>query len=251
MNKVLYQLLGGSHLYGLNNEESDVDVRYVYLNTDVSDIIGLGRSDVQNVCNDDEDKLGYEIRKYFNVLKKGNPNAIEWLYADKFIQCAPQFRTLVLDEKERLIDSEAFFKALDGYAGDEYKKALGLTQKHMGTRKDAIAKYGYSNRNASHMIRLMFSGRYFFQFGDLPVNIKKVDYVVSKLVSDIKSTPEKFSKEDIDHLMLEYKQAFLEAHRTTLIDFKFDEQYADEVILHLYYPILSSEYWKGGYGGLH
>jgi predicted nucleotidyltransferase len=43
--KLLCEYLGGSHLYGTNTPDSDIDTRGVFMNTDPSKILGLDRFD--------------------------------------------------------------------------------------------------------------------------------------------------------------------------------------------------------------
>ena len=68
--------LGGSYAYGMNNENSDIDVRGVALNP--FDEVLLG-TDFEQVVEQETDTTIYSIKKMFKLLTSCNPNAIEIL----------------------------------------------------------------------------------------------------------------------------------------------------------------------------
>ena len=68
--------LGGSHAYGTNNENSDVDVRGIATNSP-EDI--LTRKGFEQVVNEATDTTVYSLEKIVNLLSNCNPNTIEIL----------------------------------------------------------------------------------------------------------------------------------------------------------------------------
>lgn len=68
--------LAGSYSYGTNNENSDIDIRGVTLNTK-EDILGL--EDYEQYVDDNTDTVIYTFNKLVRLLTEGNPNVIELL----------------------------------------------------------------------------------------------------------------------------------------------------------------------------
>jgi predicted nucleotidyltransferase len=68
--------LAGSYSYGTNNENSDIDVRGIALNSK-SDLIGM--TEFEQYVDDATDTTIYSFRKMVNLLLNCNPNTIELL----------------------------------------------------------------------------------------------------------------------------------------------------------------------------
>ena len=68
--------LGGSYAYGTNNENSDIDVRGVTLNSK-SDLIGL--THFEQYVDTQTDTTIYSFMKMITLLLNCNPNTIELL----------------------------------------------------------------------------------------------------------------------------------------------------------------------------
>ena len=69
--------LGGSHAYGMNNENSDVDIRGIALNS--KNEILLGSDFEQVVETKNTDTTIYSFNKIIQLLTSNNPNVIEML----------------------------------------------------------------------------------------------------------------------------------------------------------------------------
>lgn len=122
--KIIAEIIGGSHLYGLSTPDSDIDKRGVFLNTEYSKILGLERFDV--IKKESEDTLYFEFAHFLRSLKKTNTQMIELLFANSssFTQITDEF-IFVRENKYKLIDSELFFKSLVGYIQSEKRLANG------------------------------------------------------------------------------------------------------------------------------
>ena len=68
--------LGGSHSYGTNNADSDLDVRGCALNTK-SEI--LTNENFEQFVNEETDTVIYSFNKLISLLSNVNPNTIELL----------------------------------------------------------------------------------------------------------------------------------------------------------------------------
>lgn len=75
-NNIILLGLGGSHAYGTNNENSDVDVRGCALNSKNEILL---RHDFEQVVDTTTDTTIYSFNKLINLLVNCNPNVIEIL----------------------------------------------------------------------------------------------------------------------------------------------------------------------------
>lgn len=81
--KLLYVTIGGSHLYGFNSVDSDIDFRGCWL-TNTNNILGLNtpRDNIERMEGINDTVL-FELKKELNLLHKGNCNILENLFADQ------------------------------------------------------------------------------------------------------------------------------------------------------------------------
>lgn len=82
-DNIVFIGLGGSHAYGMANENSDLDLRGIALNTKEEILLG---KDFEQVVDTNTDTTIYSLNKMVNLLLNSNPNTIEILGLD----CASQ-----------------------------------------------------------------------------------------------------------------------------------------------------------------
>jgi hypothetical protein len=121
----------------------------------------------------------------------------------------------------------------------ELRLANGERQGDIGKkRNDAIKKYGFSPKNWVNLIRLAYSGAYFFDTGIYPTNFISFCPDIGLKLKDLKNNPEKY---DLKMLQQEYvisKQILDESYAASEIRLKFDADYANSILLKIYLPIL-------------
>ena len=111
--------LGGSHAYGTNNENSDLDIRGIATNKP-NDIL-LGR-DFETVINKETDTVIYSLRKIVSLLKTCNPNTIELL------GLKPEHYLFLNDYGKMLLDNKNLFlskiciSSFGGYANAQLRR---------------------------------------------------------------------------------------------------------------------------------
>lgn len=236
--KILAKMRGGSHAYGLATPASDQDIRFVFLNTDVKHIIGLDKHENQQTQNEEKDEAGFELRRFFQLLRKTNTTVMEILFNQKWLEVDRFFQSFVLDHKEQFLDTGFFFKSLMGYIQGEKRLMNGERTGKLGSkRKTAIETYGYSYKNAVQILRLIHCGIAFFSKGYYPVNIFNDDPALASELLLIKTKPHLFKVEELNDLIDE-KEKQLKAifdSRDKSKDFKFNEDYANEVIFRFYF----------------
>lgn len=103
------------------------------------------------------DVVSYEVRKFVNLLIKGNPNVIGilWLEPEHYVHISPMGQKLI--DARNLFVSEAIYHSFIGYSKAQLYKMTHLAcEGYMGAkRKQLVQKYGYDCKNAAHLIRLM------------------------------------------------------------------------------------------------
>lgn len=102
---------GGSHAYGTNNENSDVDIRGVATRTKRSILTG---SDFEQVVNVDTDTTVYSLDKIVKLLCSCNPNTIEML------GLKPEHYIYLTDAGKKLIENRHLFlskRAIHSFGG--------------------------------------------------------------------------------------------------------------------------------------
>lgn len=109
--------LGGSHSYGTNVENSDLDVRGIALNSK-SEIL-TNRNPFEQFVNEDTDTVIYGFNKMMGLLADSNPNTIEicGLKPDHYLYLSPIGKEL-LDNKHIFLSKKAV-KTFGGYANQQ------------------------------------------------------------------------------------------------------------------------------------
>lgn len=81
MNEI-YETIVGSRSYGLNRENSDTDIKGVYIQP-LNDILGFKYKGHEVIS---ADTTHYEVRKFIELLGKANPTILEMLWVkDDFV----------------------------------------------------------------------------------------------------------------------------------------------------------------------
>lgn len=138
--KPLYLVIRGSHAYGTNIETSDTDFAGVFIQS-MDDIIS---NKYKEQINDDKnDTVIYEIRRFLELLASNNPTVLELLNTpeDCVIYKDPIFDR-VLENRDKFI-TKICGKSFGGYARQQIGKAKGQNKKQNWekdkvTRKDLL-----------------------------------------------------------------------------------------------------------------
>lgn len=138
--KPLYLVIRGSHAYGTNIETSDTDYAGVFIQS-VDDI--LGNKYVEQVNDDKNDIVIYELRRFLELLGKNNPTVLELLNTpeDCVIYKDPIFDN-ILENSTQFI-TKICANSFGGYARTQIGKAKGMNKKQNWemdkvTRKDLL-----------------------------------------------------------------------------------------------------------------
>lgn len=140
--RLLYEYVRGSHLYGLNNENSDVDTSGVYTCTR-EELLGCYGYTPQ-VSDSRHDNTWFEIGELIRLLLKSNPTVLESLFVpeDKIIGTVHPLMQMVIDNRERFISKQCF-NPLFGYAKSQIEKARGLNKKIVNPITERLTPYDF------------------------------------------------------------------------------------------------------------
>ena len=140
--RLLYEYIRGSHLYGLNNEDSDIDTSGVYICTR-DELFGCFGYKPQ-VTDSRHDNTWYEIGELILLLLKSNPTVLESLFVpmDKIIGDIHPIMQLVIDQRNQFISKQCF-NPFFGYAKSQIEKARGLNKKIVNPVTERLTPYDF------------------------------------------------------------------------------------------------------------
>jgi hypothetical protein len=129
-------VIRGSHAYGTNIETSDTDYSGVFIQS-MDDI--LGNKYVEQINDDKNDTVIYEIRRFLELLQKNNPTILELLNTpeDCILYKHPIF-DVVLKNKDQFI-TKICSNSFGGYAKTQIGKAKGQNKKQ-NWEKDKVER---------------------------------------------------------------------------------------------------------------
>ena len=136
----LYLVIRGSHAYGTNVATSDTDYAGVFIQS-IDDIFGMKYK--EQINDDSNDTVIYEVRRFLQLLASNNPTVLELLNTpeDCVIYKDPAF-DLILENREKFI-TKICANSFGGYAKQQISKAKGQNKKQNWekdkvTRKDVL-----------------------------------------------------------------------------------------------------------------
>ena len=148
---LIFSSVAGSRLYGLNNAQSDTDVRGVFLapRNQVLGIVPL--VDTQELS--EPDTVYHELRKFLRLAAKGNPTIIEllftpeshWLSSHVYWNEVHQNRSLFLTEQTKQQYTGYIYSELSSIKKD------AITHKPVGKRLSQIYRLLYQLDNILHL----------------------------------------------------------------------------------------------------
>ena len=156
---IIYSCQVGSYAFGLANENSDTDIRGIFL-PPASMHWSLYKIPEQlEFKNDDHDEVYWEIEKFINLALKANPNILETLWTPKVIHSNPIADQLRKSRSAFL--SSHLYKTYSGYVLSQFRRMKNSFQKN-GT---------YKTKHAMHLIRLLYSGIEALKTGEIMIDV--------------------------------------------------------------------------------
>lgn len=148
-SNIILLTLGGSHAYGMDKEDSDVDVRGISLNSKPDILLG---ADFEQVVDVDTDTTVYSFNKMIQLLTSNNPNTIEQL------GCLPQHYFYLSEIGKELLDNRKMFLSqicvhtFGGYASSQLRRM-----------SNKAARLVSQAENESYILKSIDNARYEFK----------------------------------------------------------------------------------------
>ncbi|ELR72535.1 hypothetical protein C900_01313 [Fulvivirga imtechensis AK7] len=121
---IVFECMSGSHAHGLATPESDKDIKGVFI---LPREAYYGLEYVEQVSNESNDMVYYELKRFMELLGKSNPNILELLYTpeDSILKMHPVFHGI---RGENFLSKQCK-ESFGGYAMTQIRKAKGLNKK--------------------------------------------------------------------------------------------------------------------------
>jgi predicted nucleotidyltransferase len=156
--------VSGSHAYGTQRPDSDLDLRGIY-QAPTDELFRL-RPVQEQVERKDPDLVVFEVGKYIKMATGANPNILEQLYAPELL---PTERGQLIAAHRSLFLSRRIRQTYGGYAMQQLRHALSGTG---GSRGQAHLR---REKFILHLFRLLEQGTQFLEQGEITLPISDPD----------------------------------------------------------------------------
>jgi hypothetical protein len=188
--RTIFKCITGSHLYGTNTPESDIDYYEVFFEPKEW---YLGLKAVHDpkgkmTVTDDVDTTRHEFRHFLRLCLAYNPNIVEVLHSPEMMTKG-HIAMLLYANRSRFV-SQRSIKALVGYAIRMRADVLETwrTGKQGCKRKSLIDQFGYDTKAASHAYRLAYAAARLSATGGREHVVSLVNHpTLLSLVKDIRA----------------------------------------------------------------
>lgn len=154
---VIYRCVIGSRAYGLDDEQSDTDLRGIYLPP--ADLHWSLYGVPEQIENSETEEVYWEAQKFVVLVLKANPNVLECLYTPLVQHATPLMQEL-LSIRDRLL-SKMVYQTYNGYVLSQFKKLQG------DLRNKGEVKW----KHVMHLLRLLLAGITVLEEGYVPVRV--------------------------------------------------------------------------------
>jgi predicted nucleotidyltransferase len=152
---VIYRCITGSRAYGLDHEDSDTDLRGIYL---PPASLHWSLYSVPEQLEQGEEAY-WELQKFLKLALKANPNILEALYTPKVLFATPLAEELLA--MRQVFVTRLLYQTYNGYVLSQFKKMNKHLENHGTIRW----------KHAMHLIRLLLSGIEALKTGEIPVDV--------------------------------------------------------------------------------
>jgi predicted nucleotidyltransferase len=154
---VIYRCVVGSRAYGLDDSQSDIDRRGIYLPP--ADRHWSLYGVPEQLENPVVDEVYWEAQKFVIMALKANPNVLECLYTPLVEHVSPLAQEL-LDMRSKFL-SRMVYQSYSGYVASQFKKL----------QTDLRNKSEIKWKHVMHLLRLLIAGVQTLESGHVPVHV--------------------------------------------------------------------------------
>lgn len=156
-DRVIFRCVIGSRAYGLDDDQSDIDRRGIYLPPAHLHWSLYGVP--EQLENDATQEAYWELQKFLILALKANPNVLECLYSPVVETATPLAQELL--EMKSCFLSRLVYQTFNGYVMSQFKKM------QTDLRNQGQVKW----KHVMHLIRLLISGVTVLREGYVPVQV--------------------------------------------------------------------------------
>ena len=160
--KIILEAICGSHAYGLDTPESDIDLKGIFV-APTQEILSL-RKPNETIDKTNPDICYHEVEKFMRLAMKGNPTILEMLFLDEYKILTDEARLLI--ENRQYFLNNVIYKSYGGYVIAQARKL-----NRRGDSWDAGMKGRYA-KHARHCFRLLDQGKQLLETGTMSVKVK-------------------------------------------------------------------------------
>ena len=210
---IIYKCQVGSHAFGLASENSDTDVRGIFLPPARLHWSMYKLPEQIEFKNESDDEVFWELEKFIKLALKANPNILETLWTPKVI--ASSKISDRLRESRQAFLSNHVYKTYSGYVLSQFRRM-----------KNSVESKGtYKPKHAMHLIRLLHSGIGALRTGEIMIDVSQHrDQLLT-----IKSGALKF--EEVRKLALELDKQFQTAFENTQLPDQPDFETVNNILI--------------------
>lgn len=209
--------LGGSHAYGTNVEDSDIDIRGIALNSKQETLL---QRDYEQVVERETDTVIYSLTKIVELLSDDNPNTLEILFLrpDQYLYLSPLGQELV-DKRHMFLYKRAYY-SFGGYARQQLRRLDNKTMRSLS-----------QSQQEAHILNSIINASYTFHEKYFPFTDDEIKLYVDTAVNKDFET-EIFMDINLKHYPLrDYKSMWMEMHNIVK-DYNKLGKRASNAILH-------------------
>lgn len=155
---VIYRCVVGSRAYGLEQDDSDTDLRGVYIAPPKLQWSLFGAP--EQFEDNSTQSCYWELQKFLIMALKANPNILECLYSPLVEKATPLAEELLAMRGAFL--SKMIFQTFNGYAMSQFKKIEQDLRNHGSVRW----------KHAMHLLRLLLTGAATLRQARVPVRVE-------------------------------------------------------------------------------
>jgi predicted nucleotidyltransferase len=216
--EVLYAIESGSRAWGFESQNSDYDVRYIYIHKSEWYLsIDDKKDSHETILPNDIDLAGWELRKTLKLFRKSNPPLLEWLdsdivYLDKF-DFANQLRKLANEYFNPKSCIYHYLHMAKGNYGEYLRKDKVKLKKYFYVLRPILACDWISKNNTPSPIK-------FQTLLDSQIESKQIKIVVEDLLKQKKSSME-MDEGDRIPILNDFIQEKLDYYNKYVLDIDF------------------------------
>lgn len=154
---VIYRCIVGSRAFGLDDENSDTDLRGIYLPP--ANLHWSMYGVPEQIENKENEECYWELQKFLMLALKANPNVLECLNTPLI-----EFKNEITDELlciKNIFLSKLVYQTYNGYVMSQFKKL----------EQDLRSTGEIRWKHAMHLIRLLLQGIDILKTGELKVRV--------------------------------------------------------------------------------